>query len=210
MSNDFDSTPPPASPPSEPVANIAVPAPRRKWLTPTLALVAVLVVGMFGGVLIGHATAASAQGAAAGGFSRGPNGGAGGTGGTGGAGFAGGGFTSGTIVSISGTTMVLKAQDGTTKTVTTSGSTRVSKTSTTTLSALKAGQRVTVIGAAASNGDIAATSVSEGARGFGGRPGGAAGAVSGPAGTARPSGGPPSRLRSAGRDPASLRPRRRP
>ena len=186
MSNDFDSTPPPALPPSEPAAKIAAPAPRRKWLTPTLALVAVLVVGLFGGVLIGHATASSAQGAAAGGFSRGPNGGAGGAGGTGGAGgpgFAAGGFTSGTIVSISGTTVVLKAQDGTTKTVTTSGTTRVSKTSTTTLSALKAGQTVTVIGAAGSNGDIAATSVSEGARGFGGRPGGGAGAGSGPAGT---------------------------
>lgn len=155
-------------------------APRRKWLTPALALLAVLVVGLFGGVLIGHATAASAQASNGGGFSRGVNGGAGGTGGAGfggGAGFARGGFTSGTIVSINGTTMVVKAQDGTTKTVTTSGTTKVSKTTTSTLSALKAGQIVTVIGAAGSNGDIAATSVSEGAslRGPGGRNGGATG-----------------------------------
>lgn len=153
-------------------------APRRKWLTPALALLAVLVIGVFGGVLIGHATASSAQASNVGGFPGGIGGGTGGgPGGAGGAGFAGGGFTSGAIVSINGTTMVVKAQDGTQKTVTVSGTTRVSKTTTTTLSALKAGQTVTVIGAAGSNGDIAATSVSEGAslRGFGGRPGGGTG-----------------------------------
>jgi hypothetical protein len=176
MSNTSDTTPPPAPLAPEPATNtrVAAAAPRRKWLTPALALAAVLVVGLFGGVLIGHATASSAQASNAGGFSRGATGG---TGGGPGAGFAGGGFTSGTIVSINGTTMVVKAQDGTQKTVTTSGTTRVSKTTATTLSTLKAGQRVTVVGAAGSNGDIVATSVSEGAslRGFGGRPGGIAG-----------------------------------
>lgn len=173
MSNNIDATQPPAPSSPEPPRNTPAAAPRRKWLTPTLVLVAVLVVGVFGGVLIGHATASSAQGANASGFSRGLNGGTGG--GAGGTGFAGGGFTSGTIVSISGTTMVVKAQDGTQKTVTTSSTTRVSKTSTATLPDLKAGQSVTVVGTAGSNGDIAATSVSEGARGFGGRPGGATG-----------------------------------
>lgn len=146
--------------------------PRRKWLTPALALLAVLVIGVFGGILIGHATASTAQASNVGGLPPGFGGGAGGgTGGSaGGAGFAGGGFTSGTIVSITGTTMVVKAKDGTQKTVTTSDTTRVSKTTTTTLSELTAGQSVTVIGAAGSNGDIAATSVSEGALtgGFGG------------------------------------------
>ncbi|MHC5797170.1 hypothetical protein ACVXZ4_13540 [Lacisediminihabitans sp. FW035] len=163
-------------------AGAPTPPPRRKWLTPTLALVAVLVVGVFGGVLIGHATASSAQGVSAGGFSRGLNGG-GGTGGAGGAGFGGGGFTSGTIVSVSGSTMVVKAQDGTQKTVTIASSTRVTKTSSASVSDLKAGQTVTVIGATGSNGDIAATSVSEGARGFGGRLGGGAGSGSGSGGS---------------------------
>lgn len=182
MSNNLNSAQSPAPVSPEPARNAPIPpaAPRRKWVTPALALVAVLVVGLFGGVLIGHATAASARASNGGGFSRGANGGAGGPGGAGfggGAGFARGGFTSGTIVSINGTTMVVKAQDGTTKTVTTSGTTKVSKTTTTTLSALKAGQLVTVIGATGSNGDIAATSVSEGAsfRGLGGRNGGATG-----------------------------------
>jgi hypothetical protein len=160
-------------------AGAATPTARRKWLTPTLALIAVLVVGVFGGVLIGHATASSAQGAAASGFPRGLNGG---TGGAGGAGFAGGGFTSGTIVSISGTTMVVKAKDGTQKTVTISSSTRVTKTLSASVSDLKAGQAVTVIGATGSTGDIAATSVSEGARGIGGRLGGAGGTGAGGAG----------------------------
>lgn len=180
MSNNLNSaqSPAPVGPAPGRNAPTTPAAPRRKWVTPALTLVAVLVVGLFGGVLIGHATAASAQASNGGGFSRGVNGRAGGAGfGGGGAGFARGGFTSGTIVSINGTTMVVKAQDGTTKTVTTSGTTKVSKTTTSTLSALKAGQVVTVIGAAGSNGDIAATSVSEGAslRGPGGRKGGASG-----------------------------------
>lgn len=176
MSNNFESTSPPAPPIPEPVSNTptAPAATRRKWLTPALALLAVLMIGLFGGVLIGHATASSAQASNVSGTSRSANGGVGG--GTGSARLAGGSLTSGTIVSVTGTTMVLTAQDGTTKTITTSGSTRISKTNTTTLSALKAGQKVTVVGAAGSNGDIAATSVSEGARGFGARPGGAIGA----------------------------------
>jgi hypothetical protein len=171
MSNNFESTSPPAPLAPEPASNTSTaPASRRKWLTPVLALLAVLVIGLFGGVLIGHATASSAQASNANGLSHGTNGGAGGV--TGGAGLAGGGLTAGTIVSVTGTTMVIKAQDGTTKTIRTSGTTRISKTTKTTLIALKAGQKVTVVGVAGSNGDIAATSVSEGTRGFGAQPGG--------------------------------------
>lgn len=178
MTHNFDTTPPsePLSP--EPVLKTptATTVPRRKWLTPTLALIAVLVIGLFGGILIGHAPSSSPRSANAGGFSRGAN-----SNGAGGAGFAGGGFTSGTIVSVTGNTMVVKAQDGTTKTVTATGTTTVSKTTKTTLSKLKAGQTVTVIGFPGSNGDIAATSVSEGAnrRGFGARPGGTRSPASG-------------------------------
>lgn len=183
MSNNLNSNQPPVPVSPEPARNAPIPpaAPRRKWVTPVLALIAVLVIGLFGGVLIGHATASSAQASNLGGFSRGAGGGnrgAGGAGlGGGAAGLAGGGLTSGTIVSISGTTMVVKAKNGTTKTVTTSGTTKVSQTSATTLSTLKAGQTVTVIGAAGSNGDIVAKSVFEGAslRGFGGRAGRATG-----------------------------------
>jgi hypothetical protein len=171
MSNNFEATSPPAPLTPEPGSNTpeAPAVPRRNWLTPTLALLAVLVIGVFGGVLIGHETASWAQASNVGGLSRGGNGATGGAGGTG---FAGGGLTSGTIVSITGAKMVVTAQDGTTKNITTSSNTRVSTTTTTTLSALKVGQKVTVVGATGSTGDITATSVSEGARGFGARPGG--------------------------------------
>lgn len=181
MSDSIDHTSAPAPhTPEPPRAAPSPPRPRRSWLTATLALLAVLVVGIFGGVLVGHATASPAQ-AAGSGFARGVAGGAGGIAGGGagggfaGGGFAGGGFTAGTIVSISGTTMVIKAADGTQKTITTTSTTKVTKTTSSTLSALKPGQKVTVIGPAGTNGDVAATSVSEGAglRGFGGRPGGA-------------------------------------
>lgn len=168
--------------PTAPASGVTAPPPKRatRWVTPTLALIAVLAVGIFGGVLIGHATSSS-NASAASGLSRGfgAAGGTGSTKGIGKAGFAGGSFTSGTIVSASGTTMVLKTKDGTQKTVTIAGSTAVTKTSKATVSELKAGQTVTVVGAAGSSGDIAATTISEGARGFGGRPhGGAAGAGS--------------------------------
>ncbi len=179
MSNDNGSLEPPApvtpvTPEPEPRAQSTPSGTRsRKWLTPALALVAVLAVGLVGGVLIGHATAPAAR---ASGFSRGANGAPGGAR-AGAARFAAGGFTSGTIVSISGTTLVIKAPDGTHKTVTASSTTKVSKTTSTTVSALTAGQKVTVIGPSGANGDITATAISEGTplRGIGSRPGAANG-----------------------------------
>ncbi|MEO7123192.1 MAG: hypothetical protein ABI400_08775, partial [Lacisediminihabitans sp.] len=106
----------------------------RHWITPTLAIVAALAVGVVGGVLIGRSGAAHAG---PGNFARGQFGGTGTSqtqgGGTGGrlagGGFAAGGFTSGKITSIDGTTITVKGQDGTEKKVTTSDSTKVSKTS---------------------------------------------------------------------------------
>ena len=162
----------------------AAPAPKRstRWITPTLAIVAALAVGVVGGVFIGRSGAAQAGPA---GFTRGQfangqfgggqqGGGArGGQQGTGG-GFAGGGFTSGTIVSVDGTTIKIKAQDGSEKTVTTSGDTKVTKTEASSVSELKKGETITVIGQAGSDGSVTATTISEGAGlrgGFGGRPG---------------------------------------
>ncbi|MCU1414233.1 MAG: hypothetical protein JWN80_1573 [Microbacteriaceae bacterium] len=197
--------PAPAEEPTTPAAAGPVPAatpPARKapaWLTPVLAVVAALVIGLFGGILIGHATAPASTNAGfrtgtggAGGtggfgnrtFGGGAEGGGTGTGGTGtggtgqggAGGFAGGGVTAGTIVSVNGDTIVVKEANGTQATVNTSGSTTVTKTSKSTVDSLKAGETITVIGQTDSSGNVSATSISEGAAigRFGGR-GGAAG-----------------------------------
>jgi hypothetical protein len=145
--------------------------------------VAALVIGLFGGILIGHATAPASTNAGfrtgtgaggAGGFgNRTFGGGAGGTGtGQGGAGgFAGGGFTAGTIVSVNGDTIVIKEANGTQATVTTTGTTTVTKTSKSTVGDLKTGETITVVGQADSSGNVTANSISEGAGlgRFGGR-----------------------------------------
>jgi hypothetical protein len=161
-------------------------------VTPILALVAALAIGLFAGVLIGHATATPSAAARTGfgqGFRNGTGtaggtgatGGTSGTGGTGAAGgFGGGAFgggAAGTIVSISGDTIVLKETNGTKVTVTTSGTTSVTKTTKSSVSSLKAGETIRVIGAT-SGSTVKATIITEGATGgFGGgfRPGGTAG-----------------------------------
>ncbi|MCU1552368.1 MAG: hypothetical protein JWR36_2928 [Glaciihabitans sp.] len=151
-----------------------------RYVTPILALVAALVIGIFGGVIIGHSTAsASTQAGAGAGFGQGRLGAEGGFGGQGGAtgapGGAGGNFTSGTIVSVSGNTVVIKQTDGTKVTVTTSGSTAVTKTTKSSVSALATGDTITVIGAKDSSGNVTATTIADGQTGFGGRPGGGGG-----------------------------------
>jgi hypothetical protein len=162
-------------------------------VTPILALVAALAIGLFAGVLIGHATATPSAAARTGfgqGFrTGGAEGGTGGTGGTAGQGGTGatggfgggaggfGGGASGTIVSISGDTIVLKEANGTKVTVTTSGSTTVTKTTKSTVSSLKTGETIRVIGAT-SGSTVKATIITEGTTGgFGGgfRPGATAG-----------------------------------
>jgi hypothetical protein len=190
----LDTTPPAAAEPTPVVAQVA---PARKvpsWLTPVLAIVAALVIGLFGGILIGKGTAPStqragfSQGAGAGqGFGQGgggtggfrPNGGQaggqtgtqggsgtqGGAGGTGGVAGGFGNFTAGTIQSMDGSTITIKEQDGTVVKVTTSGTTTVTTTTKSSVSKLKSGQTVVVRGAKDSSGSVAATSISEGAAG---------------------------------------------
>ncbi|WP_349899686.1 hypothetical protein [Parafrigoribacterium soli] len=162
---------------SDPAIN--VPAPARaaeqkrslRWVTPTLALVAALAVGVVGGVFIGKAGAGNAG--ARGQFTSGQftNGQAGP--GARQSGARNSGFTSGTIVSIDGDTITIKAQDGSTKKVTTGSDTTVTKTAKTTVGALKKGQTITVIGEADGDEAVKATTISEGAGlrgGFAARP----------------------------------------
>jgi hypothetical protein len=169
----------PAGPtdPTPPVA--AAPAKKTgaaRYVTPILALVAALVIGIFGGVIIGHSTASASTTAGAGaGFGQGRlgggEGGFGGEGGTRAPGGAAGNFTSGTIVSVSGDTVVIKQTDGTKVTVTTSGSTTVTKTTKSSVSDLATGDTITVIGAKDRSGNVAATTIADGQTAFGGRPG---------------------------------------
>jgi hypothetical protein len=86
-----------------------------------------------------------------------------------------GGFVSGEVTATANGTLTVKETDGTVVKVTTTSSTEVVKRTTSSVSALKVGETVSVRGTT-SNGTIAATSIDEGASsGFGG-PGGAPGA----------------------------------
>lgn len=167
--SDKNTTPPAATEPITPP--LAVKSANRGWITPALAIVAALVIGLFGGILIGHASGSTSQASST---QRGAFGGAGGAGGTGAAGtgaaggFA-GGFTAGTIMSIEGDTVILKLTDGSTVKVTTSSTTRVTTSNTAAITDLKKGETITVVGAKDSSGNVTATSVSEGTTGFGGR-----------------------------------------
>ena len=168
-----DTTPPAASSAPapqqapKPAATPGAPSTFRRLITPALAVVAALAIGLFGGILISHASASSTTStgqAAPGTF------GGGGTG-TG----AGGGFTAGTIEAIDGSTITLKLADGSTVKVVSSSATTVTKAAIATVGALKAGESITVVGTKDASGNVAATSVSEGNRGFGGRGAPAAG-----------------------------------
>ncbi|MET4582970.1 hypothetical protein ABIE21_002480 [Conyzicola nivalis] len=149
--------------------------PKRKarFITPALALVAVLGVGIFGGVLIGQNTAsATSAGSAALGQGR-PDGAAGDAAGGAPAGM--GGFTSGTVTAVDGDTVTLELSDGSTVTITTTDDTTVTTTHDSSVGDLTEGDSLTVIGEADDDGNVAATSITEGARGFGGGTGGAGG-----------------------------------
>jgi hypothetical protein len=134
-------------------------------VTPILAGVAAVAIGLFGGILIGHNSASTST------QSAGTRGGFGGEGGAPGAGGA-GGFTAGTISSIDGDKITLKLTDGSTVTVTTGSSTTVTKTADGTVSDLATGDTIAVRGTKDASGNVSATSVSEGALtgGFGGTP----------------------------------------
>ncbi len=166
-----DTTAPAATP--EPTTTAPAPAPRakRRWITPALAVVAALAIGVFGGILIGHnSSSATAQAGQRGTFGGAP-GAEGGIGGD-----AAGGFTAGTIESIDGGTITLKLTDGSTVKVTSSDSTTVTTTDTASVSDLKKGETITVVGTKDASGNVTATAVTEGERGFGGTPPAGAGA----------------------------------
>ncbi len=139
---------------------IVIPAARttglQRWLIPSLALVAALVVGLFGGILIGRNAAPAAAGRAA--FGAAAANRAGGLPGR----LAGAGFTTGTVVSVSGTTVVITTKAGKQVTLTTDASTTISQTTTATLSDLKPGDQVSAIGQADSSGNVTARSISTG------------------------------------------------
>lgn len=153
----------------------------RPSLTTVLAGVVVAALLFAGGLLVGHATSASAAapigraglaggarafggGAGAGGGAGGLAGGAGGGAGRAG---AGGGFTAGQIASISGSTLTVTKADGSTVTVTTTPSTTVTQTTQSSVSGLKVGDTVTVVGPSAADGSVAAQRISAGIGGFG-------------------------------------------
>jgi len=158
---------------------VAVAPRRRPSLTMILAGVVGAAVLFAGGLLVGHATASSATAQTgpgangmpgdAGGFRAAdgqlPGGGGVGAGGP-------GGFTSGEIASIDGSTLTITTPDGTTVKVTTSADTTVSQTTDADVSALAVGDTVTVVGQTADDSSVAAQAITEGATGFAG-PGGA-------------------------------------
>jgi Domain of unknown function (DUF5666) len=132
-----------------------------KVLTPILALVAALAVGLIGGTLIGQNSASASQSGPQGAFPAGmmpsnaPS----------------APFTSGTVSSVDGDTVTLKLTDGSTVKVTTGDDTTVTTTEDSTLDALAEGDEVTVIGETDADGNVTATSIAEGASPIG-MPGG--------------------------------------
>ncbi|WP_052069592.1 hypothetical protein [Streptacidiphilus albus] len=166
--------------------------PRRKlpWLTLILAAGVIAAGSFWGGAMVQKNSGSSSSGTAAsfaarfrsgaaGGAAGGATGGAaaggfGRAGGTGGGSASGTGSTTGTVKLIDGSTIYVTDSSGNIVKVTTGSSTSVSIASTGTVSQLQPGQTVTVRGATDSSGDLAATSVTEGASaagsggGFGG------------------------------------------
>ena len=171
-----------ASPPDgRDVAGELAAPPRRPlpWVTLALAACVIAAGGFAAGALVekghGHGTQNAAGG---GGFRSGSSGAGGRFGGNGGTGSTagpgggpGGGITFGTITSVNGGTIYLTDPQGGTVKVTTDSSTHVTESKQGAVGDLKPGQSVTVRGQRGSNGDIAATTVTEGAPGggFGGR-----------------------------------------
>jgi hypothetical protein len=100
--------------------------------------------------------------------------GAAGAGAPGAGGFAGrgGGFTTGTVKLVKGTTLYITTTNGNTVRVSVPAATAITKTVTTKLTALKPGDNVTAIGTAGSDGVIKAARVTVGTVGFGGFGGG--------------------------------------
>ena len=164
-------------------AELAKAAPRRWWNRGTLALggVVLILAGFLGGVQVQKNYGTSATAAGGGGAARGGAGayGFGGTGRGAGAygganGFPGGGAapggaaapsaaaasgTTGTVKLVDGDTIYVQTANGDVVTVKTSSNTAVKTASTGTLKDVKAGDSVTVQGAAGTDGTVTATSV---------------------------------------------------
>jgi len=134
-----------------------------RFITPVLALVAAIGIGVLGGVFIGQSTASAVGPAGANGQGF-PGGGTRPDGATGGM----GNLTSGTVVSVDGDTIVLELEDGSQVTVTAGSDTAITTTDEADVSDLTEGDTLAVSGEADDDGNVTATSISEGARGFGG------------------------------------------
>jgi hypothetical protein len=158
--------------------------PRRKlpWLTLILAAGVIAAGSFWGGAMVQKNSGSSTSSTAAAFASRLKAGGAGGaaggfggfsrSGGTGTGSAAGSGSTTGTVKLIDGSTIYVTDSSGNIVKVTTGSSTSVSIASSGTVSQLQPGQTVTVRGATDSSGDLAATSVTEGASAAGSGGGG--------------------------------------
>ncbi|MFC1417522.1 hypothetical protein [Streptacidiphilus cavernicola] len=156
-------------------AELAAP-PRRKlpWLTLALCGGVVAALAFAGGALVEKNNLTGSTPSAAGGNFAGFNRG-GATAGTGGAnrqgtgtgGGGGGGATTGTVKLVDGSTVYLTDSSGNVVKVTTGSSTKVSVTKNGKVSDLQPGQSVTVLGSTDASGDLAATTVTEGASPFG-------------------------------------------
>jgi len=79
---------------------------------------------------------------------------------------------SGEITAVDGTSITVKTMDGSSKIILVSSATTVNKTTEGTVSDLKTGEKVMVIGTSGNDGTVTASMISLGNRGFGG-PGGA-------------------------------------
>ncbi len=77
----------------------------------------------------------------------------------------GGGFAAGTVAAINGNTMTVTATDGTSIAVTTSSTTTVTTVQPASISDLKAGETLRVVGRTTSNGSVTANAIQEGAGG---------------------------------------------
>jgi len=136
-----------------------------RFVTPVLVVVAALGIGVVGGVLIGQNTASSPQAV---GMGVRPDGATGDAPAGGLPGGGAGGFTSGTVTAVDGSTVTLELDDGSTVTVTTTDDTAVTTTDEASVSDLAEGDSLTVVGETDDDGNVAATSINEGAAGFGG------------------------------------------
>jgi len=146
-----DTTPTPETPAKKSVF--------RRVVTPALAAVAALAIGLFGGILISHGTTNSTSQGDRAGFAAGSPGDSGGPGGD---------LTAGTITGIDGDTITLTLADGSTVKVTSSSDTTVTTSEASSVSDLAKGDTITVSGTKDSDGNVTATTVREGETGFSG------------------------------------------